>query len=85
MKHLDQSYTPRSGSLAEQALEFFRRCPDEELTPADMAEKFDVKYHSVLLGLKPALTAGLLVKVRSMPSRRIVYRLPDLLSEKAKS
>ena len=75
------AYTPRFGSLAERALEFFRRNPEEELTPSDMAEKFSVAYGSVDQGLKPALDAGLMVKVKSQPSRRVVYRLPDLLNQ----
>jgi DNA-binding MarR family transcriptional regulator len=75
------TYTPRLGSLAGRALEFFRRNPHEELTPSDMAEKFSVEYDSVAQGLKPAVDAGLLVKVKSEPSRRVVYRLTDLITE----
>lgn len=54
--------------------------PERGADPADMAEKFNVEYGSVAQGLKPALDAGLLVKVKSQPSRRVVYRLPDLLT-----
>lgn len=75
------TYTPRYGSLAERALDFFRSNPDEELTPSDMAAKFDVEYRSVAQGLRPAVAAGLLVKVPR--GRQVVYRLPDLLTNGA--
>lgn len=73
-------YIPRTGSLAERAIAFFRANPEEELTPADMATKFHREYGSVDQSLRGAICAGLLAKVKREDGT-VVYRLPDLITE----
>lgn len=68
------TYIPRHGSLAERLLEFFRRNPDEELSRADIALKFDVLVTSVHTGLATALDHGQLQWIKRGNSG--VYRLP---------
>lgn len=75
-----QVQMPRTGSLAERAIAFFRANPEEELTPADMAAKFHREYGSVDQSLRGAICAGLLAKVKR-DDGTVVYRLPDLITE----
>lgn len=53
-------YTPREGTLADRALAFFRQHPDEELSQADVALKFDAQRSSVKTCLAPSVSAGLI-------------------------
>lgn len=49
------TYTPRTGSLADRVVSYFRQQPEEELTRADVASKFDVPRASVQACLKDAV------------------------------
>lgn len=54
-------YVPESGSIADRVLQLFIRNPDEYLSSADIALKFDVRSASVHASLAGAVAAGLLV------------------------
>ena len=69
------TYIPRSGSLPDRVLDYFRQCPDEELSQADVAAKFDVSRGSVGTCLKPTVEAGLLVYARNDDLEH-VYTIP---------
>lgn len=75
-------YIPRAGSLADRVLDYFRQCPDEELSQADVAAKFDAQRSSVGSCLKPTVDAGLL-RYEHNSDLEYVYTLPDS-SRKAK-
>lgn len=56
-------YRPESGSLAARVLAWFALNPEEELTSADIAQKFDVASSShVSPSLTPPLAHGLLAR-----------------------
>jgi hypothetical protein len=56
-------YRPESGSLAARVLAFFALNPEEELTSADIAQKFDVASSShVSPSLTPPMAHGLLAR-----------------------
>lgn len=76
------TYTPRNGSLAQRLIKHLRAEPDREMTIAETAARFCVEYHSVDKGLRDAIKARLIIKVRK-ESGRVVYRLPDLITEGA--
>jgi hypothetical protein len=52
------TYIPRTGSLADRVLDYFRQCPDEELGQADIATKFEVPRGSISACLKAAVDGG---------------------------
>lgn len=58
-------YKPRGDSAAKRVLDFFAANPDEELTSADIARKFDIEPKSVHSSLKAVIDAGLLVRDRN--------------------
>jgi len=68
-------YIPRTGSLADRVLDYFRQCPDEELSQADVAAKFDAQRSSVGSCLKPTVDAGLLAWGHNS-ELEYVYTLP---------
>lgn len=51
-------YIPRTGSLADRVLDYFRQAPEEELTQADIAHKFDVSRGSISACMETALSKG---------------------------
>lgn len=57
-------YLPRHGSLAERVIEWFRKNPDEELSRADVAMKFEVSQSSVQACLQTAVDNGELIWVK---------------------
>ncbi|MEW6559613.1 MAG: hypothetical protein AB1412_05380 [Pseudomonadota bacterium] len=61
------NYTPQPGSLAERVLDWFVKNPEEELSSADIARKFDVLATSnVIPQLAAALTHDLLRRERGI-------------------
>lgn len=55
------TYIPRHGTLADRVLEWFRKNPDEELSRADVAMKFEVPQVSVQACLQAAVVGGELI------------------------
>lgn len=55
-------YTPHSDSLAGRVVAYFRRLPDEELSTADIAIKWNPDQKNVPVQLAKAVEAGLLVR-----------------------
>lgn len=53
-------YTPLPGSVAYRVLDWFKKNPQEELTVADVAKKFDVSRGGVSSSLKSAVDKGVL-------------------------
>lgn len=61
------NYTPQSGSLVERVLDWFVKNPEEELSSADIARKFEVLATSnVIPQLAAALTHELLRRERGI-------------------
>lgn len=54
------TYTPAPGSLAYRVLEWFQKNPEEELTIADIAGKFDAQRGGISGHLKIAVDKGVL-------------------------
>jgi hypothetical protein len=55
-------YQPRAGSVPAGVCDYFRRQPDEALSPKDISIKWDIPHASVHTCLKPCVSAGLLVR-----------------------
>lgn len=55
-------YTPHIDSLAGRVVAYFRRLPDEELSTADIALKWNPDQKNVPVQLAKAVEAGLLVR-----------------------
>ena len=55
-------YTPHSDSLAGRVVAYFRRLPDEELSTADIALKWQADQRNVPVQLSHSVGAGLLVR-----------------------
>lgn len=58
------SYVPKPGSIPHSVCTFFAKNPEEELSTADVAQKFDLKPDQVPMHLTLAVKAGLLRRVR---------------------
>lgn len=69
------TYIPRTGSLSDRVLDYFRQQPQEELTSADIAAKFEVSRGSVMASLQTAVANGALEYTRNT-ELEFVYRLP---------
>lgn len=67
-------YTPKPGSVADQVIAFFEENPDEELTRADIAQKFDTAHATVDSTLQLAVARGCLVRERNR-SMEMVWKL----------
>lgn len=59
------TYVPMEGTLGQKVLDFFKENPEEELTRADIADKFDVQAAKVASSLVHAVTRGPLERVRN--------------------
>lgn len=59
---------PRADSLANRCINYFKKYPDEELSVANIALKFDIEKPNVHTKLKVALDAGLLSRQGSIYS-----------------
>lgn len=70
------TYVPRTGSLSDRVLAYFRQQPDEELTSADIASKFEVSRGSVMASLQTAVSNGALEYTRNT-ELEFMYRLPS--------
>lgn len=68
-------YIPRTGSLADRVLDYFRQAPEEELTQADIAHKFDVSRGSISACMETALSKGAVAYVQN-DDLIWVYTLP---------
>lgn len=73
------TYIPRTGSLSDRVLDYFRQQPQEELTSADIAAKFEVSRGSVMASLQTAVANGALEYTRNT-ELEFVYRLPGAKS-----
>jgi hypothetical protein len=58
------SYQPREGSLAHRLCAFFTANPEEELSCADIAQKYDVHAKQVPALLSSALGGGFIVRAK---------------------
>ncbi|MEO8153595.1 MAG: hypothetical protein ABI605_11035 [Rhizobacter sp.] len=72
------SYTPRTGTLAEQMCEFFKDNADEELTRSDIALKFSVAASSIDNSLKNAIAAAVISTKNSEDMTRVWVAGPNL-------
>lgn len=72
---MTQQYKARVGSMPARLLDFLKANPEEELTRADVAQKFDMPTTSVNACLEPAVNGGALVFERNA-DLDFVYRLP---------
>lgn len=70
-------YHPRPTSSVGRVLAFFAHNPDEELTRADVAVKFDIAPTSVVGTLRAAVEAGLISESRTAKGQ-LVYRAGQL-------
>ena len=59
---MSSTYTPQPDSLASRVVTYFRRLPDEELSSADIALKWQAEIRNVASQLAMSLAAGLLEK-----------------------
>ena len=69
------TYTPREGSVAFRVLEFLCANPDEWLSAADVAVKFDCTRNNVHTLLAPAVSAGSLIRREDLEDGELVYRV----------
>ena len=69
------TYTPREGSVAFRVLEFLCANPDESLSAADVAVKFDCTRNNVHTLLAPAVGAGSLNRKEDLEDGELVYRI----------
>ena len=69
------TYTPREGSVAFRVLEFLCANPDESLSAADVAVKFDCTRNNVHTLLAPAVSAGSLIRREDLEDGELVYRV----------
>ena len=69
------TYTPREGSVAFRVLEFLCANPDESLSAADVAVKFDCTRNNVHTLLAPAVSAGSLIRRADPEDGELVYRV----------
>jgi DNA-binding IscR family transcriptional regulator len=67
------SYQTKPGSVADRVLKFFAANPDELLSAADVALKFDVPVDHVFNQLRGAVDAGLLIKKPGPVAGRVLY------------
>ncbi|MGQ3231431.1 MAG: hypothetical protein ACT6R2_21380, partial [Blastomonas fulva] len=72
---LSPAYIPTHGTLPDRVVEWFNANPDEELTLADLAVKFDVSQALASVELAAPVLNGRLQLARSGPDRTRVYRL----------
>ncbi|MDR2155933.1 MAG: hypothetical protein LBE78_13075 [Burkholderiaceae bacterium] len=67
-------YRPRPDSVAGRVIDFFHSNPDEELSTADIAVKFDTHVQNVTGKLIGAVDAGVIVK-KAGEKGRVIYAL----------
>ena len=70
---MSTTYTPRAGSVALRVIEFLTANPDEQLSAADVAVKFDCTRVNVHTLLAQAVAAGLLVRKEDPKDGELVY------------
>lgn len=71
---MTRPYTPNPASVVSRVIDYFARNPDEELTSADVALKFQILPGSVGPTLAAAVRAGLLTQDISQTDVRGLYR-----------
>ena len=69
------TYFPREGSVAYRVLEFLSANPDESLSAAEVAIKFDCTRNNVHTLLAPAVSAGSLNRKEDPEDGELVYRI----------
>ena len=69
------TYFPREGSVAYRVLEFLSANPDESLSAAEVAIKFDCTRNNVHTLLAPAVSAGSLNRKEDLEDGELVYRI----------
>lgn len=74
---MTRPYTPTPDGVTSRVIGFFARNPDEELTAADVAAKFQVHKTSVPSTLARAVRVGLLTRTPDGDGLA-VYRKGDL-------
>ena len=67
------TYAAKGGSVASRVIQFFRENPDETLSAADVAIKFDTPVDHVFNRLRGAVDAGVLIKRPGPVAGRVVY------------
>lgn len=72
------SYIPKAGGLAARACTYFQANPDEELTRADVASKFEVPASSVDGLLAQCFVNGLLNRARDSDGAAVIVAGPKL-------
>jgi hypothetical protein len=73
---MSTAYTPEPGSLADRVCTWLRRNRDEELTPRDIATKFDVPVQGLHFSLRDAMDHGWILRSGTNGSYSAGPRLP---------
>lgn len=68
-------YTPRAGSVADRVIRFLADNPDEVLSAADIAVKFDATRNNVHTLMALAVTAGMVTRTEDPDEGELVYRI----------